>query len=36
MKAGFLVQSPKGEGSRAEFRQIRYQQRTLEDIRSGV
>jgi regulation of enolase protein 1 (concanavalin A-like superfamily) len=36
MKAGFLVQSPKGEGSRAEFRAIRYREETLADIRSGV
>jgi uncharacterized protein len=36
MKAGFLVQSPTGQGSRAEFREIRYRQETLADIRSGV
>jgi uncharacterized protein len=36
MKAGFLVQSPKGEGIRAEFRGIRHRQETLGDIRSGA
>lgn len=35
MTAGFLVQSPKGAGSRAEFRGIRYREETLGDIRSG-
>jgi len=36
IKAGFLVQSPKGGGSRTEFRAIRYREETLGDIRSGV
>jgi regulation of enolase protein 1 (concanavalin A-like superfamily) len=35
MKAGFLVQSPRGEGSRAEFSGIRYREGTLADFRSG-
>jgi len=36
MSTGFLVQSPTGEGCRAEFRQIQYQGgRTITDIRSG-
>jgi uncharacterized protein len=36
LQAGFLVQSPKGEGCRAEFRGIRYRKETLGDIRSGM
>lgn len=35
MKAGFLVQSPRGEGCSVEFRQIRFRKHTLADIRSG-
>lgn len=35
LQAGFLVQSPRGEGSRAAFRHIRYRQHTLAALRSG-
>jgi len=35
LKAGFLVQSPRGQGCRVEFRQIRFLKQTLADIRSG-
>lgn len=36
MQAGFLVQSPTGEGCRATFRNIRYRQETLSALRSGA
>lgn len=35
LKAGFLVQSPKGAGCRARFGDVRYQPVALRDIRSG-
>ena len=34
-KAGFLVQSPRGEGCKITFSEINYRQTTLADIRSG-
>lgn len=36
MQAGFLVQSPTGEGCTVTFRNIRYRQETLGALRSGV
>ena len=35
-RAGFLAQSPTGEGSAATFSDIVFERRTLEDVRSGV
>ena len=35
-KAGFLVQSPTGQGCRAEFRRIRFRPEAIGDIRSGA
>jgi hypothetical protein len=32
---GFLAQSPTGNGCTASFREIRFEERLLEDIRSG-
>jgi hypothetical protein len=32
---GFLAQSPTGNGCTAFFRDIRFEERLLEDIRSG-
>lgn len=36
MHAGFLVQSPTGDGCTVTFRHIRYRQETLAALRSGV
>lgn len=35
VNAGFLVQSPRGEGCQVEFRSIRFRRETLADMRSG-
>jgi regulation of enolase protein 1 (concanavalin A-like superfamily) len=35
VKLGVLAQSPHGEGCAARFTQLRYEERTLGDIRSG-
>ena len=35
LQAGFLVQSPTGQGCRAEFRRIRFREVTLGALRSG-
>ncbi len=35
LKAGFLVQAPTGEGCTADFNDISYQAKTLNDLRSG-
>jgi regulation of enolase protein 1 (concanavalin A-like superfamily) len=35
VSAGFLVQSPRGQGCQAEFRHIRFRRETLGDMRSG-
>jgi regulation of enolase protein 1 (concanavalin A-like superfamily) len=35
VRAGFMVQSPRGEGCQVEFRKIRLRRQTLGDMRSG-
>ncbi len=36
LHAGFLVQSPTGQGLRADFSNIRFRHETLGDVRSGL
>jgi hypothetical protein len=36
LEAGFLAQSPLGEGCRATFSEVRFSAETLADLRSGV
>jgi uncharacterized protein len=35
LKAGFLAQSPTGNGCKVKFSEIKFEQKTLKDIRSG-
>jgi uncharacterized protein len=35
LKAGFLSQSPTGNGCKVKFSEIKFEQKTLKDIRSG-